>query len=223
VVSLRFRQALPLVALAVMLCAGMLRAQGPRQPPDPPIFKPFPEAVVAQAPALPQYAANAQVRIEQQFASANAMWTKVFSAADATYEPPVLASAKEGCGVQGGWAGIYCDGTIVIDVVGHVDRHRIVGTALEDNVLGYIVAHEVGHHVQSLQNVWDEPLRRELHAQCLAGVWGKAAGQPLPPMWAYAEDLDHGTVAQQVRWLNVGYRSARPSDCDTIWSTSTTP
>ena len=113
--------------------------------------------------------------------------------------------------------------TIIIDVDAHVKRHAVVGGGLADVVLGYVVAHEVGHHVQTLRHAGADILRRELHADCLAGVWGKAAGIPLPPMWAYGEDAEHGTAAQRVHWLNVGYRAARPSDCDAIWSTSTTP
>ncbi|HEV2061461.1 MAG TPA: neutral zinc metallopeptidase [Solirubrobacteraceae bacterium] len=220
------RQALPFVAVALMLALGWLRVGPPggagAEEPKP--FVPFGERVSARAPVLPQYAADANARIRQQIASVNAMWERAFAAAGETYERPVLAAAKEGCGAQPGWAGIYCgEGTIVIDVQGHVTRHANAGQALADVVLGYIVAHEVGHHVQALRAAPDGVLRRELHADCLAGVWGKAAGLPLPPMWAYGEDADHGTAAQRARWLNAGYRSARPSDCDTIWSTSASP
>jgi predicted metalloprotease len=217
------RQALPLVALALTLAFAVLRVAPSGGAEEPKPFVPFGESITARAPKLPAYAANAQTRIEQQLASATALWTTAFKDAGDTYEPPVLAAAKDGCGTRGGWAGIYCDGTIVIDVSGHVERHGLAGQALADTVLGYVVAHEVGHHVQTLRKTGNETLRRELHADCLAGVWGKAAGIPLPPMWAYGEDAEHGTAAQRVKWLNEGYRSARPSDCDAIWSTSTSP
>lgn len=221
------RQVVLVVAVALMLALGWFRvAAPPAEEAGPRAFEPFPTAVTGSAPRLPAYAANAFARIDQQLHSVDAMWATAFKAAGARYEPPTLSHAPvAGCGAQGGWAGIYCGETktIVIDVPGHAKRHGVAGQALADTVLGYVVAHEVGHHVQSLRGAPAETLRRELHADCLAGVWGKAAGLPLPPMWAYGEDADHGTAAQRVKWLNEGYRSARPSDCDAIWSTSTSP
>lgn len=217
------RQALPFVALALSCAFVLLRASAPEAEP-PRAFVAFAPSITATAPRLPQYAAGAEARIVQQLASVDAMWAAAFAAAGDEYERPVLAAAKDGCGAEPGWAGIYCgEGTIIIDVAAHVNRHAGAGQALADTVLGYVVAHEVGHHVQMLRGAPDITLRRELHADCLAGVWGKAAGLPLPPMWTYGEDADHGTAAQRVRWLNEGYRSARPADCDTIWSMSTTP
>ena len=68
-----------------------------------------------------------------------------------------------------------------------------------------------------------DALRHELHADCLAGVWGKAAGLPLPPTWIYGEDAEHGTATQRIQWLNAGYRGGRAADCDAIWSGSTSP
>lgn len=218
------RHALPLVALALTFAVGLLPLGAPEaEQPEP--FVPLAERVTARAPALPQYAASPQARIEQQLASANAMWKTAFDEAGDSYEAPALVTSSPDCGVDGGWAGIYCsDGhRIAIDIDGHVRRHGAAGQALADTVLGYVVAHEVAHHVQTLRGAPDLTPHRELHADCLAGVWGKAAGIPLPPMWAYGEDAEHGTAAQRVHWLNEGYRSARPADCDAIWSTSTTP
>jgi predicted metalloprotease len=81
----------------------------------------------------------------------------------------------------------------------------------------------VGHHVQTLRGAPlgsspDVTLRRELQAECFAGVWAAASGVPLPPVWAYGEDAAHGTREQQIRWLNRGYSHARPADCDGIWA-----
>ena len=30
--------------------------------------------------------------------------------------------------------------------------------------------------------------------------------------------LAHGTVEEQIKWLNEGYRSGRPADCDAVWA-----
>ena len=230
--SLRIRQALPFVALAVMLVAGAPRVLAGAEGTEPPRkLERFPARVIAAAPRLPDYADGAQTRIEQQMHSADAMWAAAFEASGTRYHGAKLVSESPDCGAPpSGWAGLYCprDEAIVIDVAGHVTRHGRVGQAMEDTLLGYVVAHEVGHHVQTLRGAPDGStqtgrLRRELHADCLAGVWGKAAGQPLPPMWMYGEDADHGSAQQQVQWLNVGYRSARPADCDAVWSTSISP
>ena len=215
-----------LLALVAVLLLAVRVAVPAGAPQEEPRFAPFPAGVVAKAPSLPPYAAGAQERIEQQLASANAMWTAAFVRADARYEGPTLAAASRDCGSPGqAWAGVYCPRTktMMIDVNGHVARHQIVGSGLEDLVLGYVVAHEVGHHVQALRGAPGETLRRELHADCLAGVWGKAAGLPLPPTWMYGEDAEHGTATQRIQWLNVGYRAARPADCDAIWTGSASP
>ena len=208
------------------LVAVLLLAVRVAMPTEPPLkearFDPFPVGVVAKAPALPQYAVDAHERIEQQLGSANAMWAAAFGHAGVRYDGPILAAASRDCGRPGQtWAGIYCPKTktMMIDVNGHVARHQIVGSGMEDLVLGYVVAHEVGHHVQTLRGAPDEILRRELHADCLAGVWGKAAGLPLPPAWMYGEDAEHGTAMQRIRWLNEGYRDARPAACNAVWTT----
>ena len=157
------------------------------------------------------------------------MWSGVFAEAGATYEPPKVVdhAADNGCGTApvSGWAGLYCPRTktLVVDIKSHVDRHVSLGQGYGDQILGYVIAHEVGHHVQTLRgaplgNTPDATIRRELQAECLAGVWAAAAGIALPPTWAYAEDAAHGTTAQQIKWLNRGYRYGRPADCDPIWA-----
>ncbi|HEX8084662.1 MAG TPA: neutral zinc metallopeptidase [Solirubrobacteraceae bacterium] len=141
------------------------------------------------------------------------------------------AVEEEACGAPSeGWAGLYCPAgrTLVIDLDAHARRHGVIGQGFSELLLGYIVAHEMGHHVQTLRGAPDtgtleNARQHELHAECLAGVWGRAAGVPLPPPWAYAEDAVHGTVQEQIQWLNAGYRAGRPADCDAIWSGSTSP
>lgn len=230
-VSLRLRQAVPLLVLAtVFVATGVHRYRDVRAAastePAGRAPKPFPAHVVPAAPGLPQYADGPRTRIRQQVASANAMWTTTFAAGGETYERPDVADGVPStCRPTGGWAGVYCgeDSTIVIDVDAHLARHSAVGGGLSDLALGYIVAHEVGHHVQRLRGATAPAdiagaQRIELHADCLAGVWGKAAGLPLPPTWIYGSDAQHGSAQKRVEALNVGYRSGRPADCDVIWS-----
>jgi predicted metalloprotease len=202
------------------------RTSGPSEPEQPAKVEAFPASVVARAPALPDFADGAWTRVQQRVDSLNAMWEQAFADAGAEYVAPrlVQSAGQEGCGAtQSGWAGLYCPHTktLVVDLSSHVQRHQAAGQGFSELLLGYIVAHELGHHVQTLRGApdrasFEDARRRELHAECLAGVWGRAAGQPLPPTWAYAADPVHGTVQEQIRWLNVGYRAARPADCDVI-------
>ena len=221
-----------LAVLGAVLVVVALAQRSARAPSPPTKVAAFPGAVRATAPKLPQYADGPQTRVRQQLASVDAMWAAAFAAAGDRYERPrLVAHGERGCGAgSSAWAGLYCPPTrsIVIDLDGHARRHAVVGGGLSDLVLGYVVAHEAGHHVQTLRGApeprsLDGALRRELHADCLAGVWGKAAGLQLPPTWAYGEDPEHGTAAQRIRWLNDGYRRAARADCDTIWSGSTSP
>ena len=214
------RQAV-LVIVAALLVVVLLTQRGPAAgAPAETKLDPFPAKVTAEADRLPQYADGPVTRVRQQAASLDAMWTDAFAAAGDQYERPRLVQQAE-CGqASSGWAGIYCgeERSITIDLDAHASRHRTAGAGVSDLVLGYVMAHEVGHHVQSLRGAPDgETLNRELHADCLAGVWGKASGLPLPPTWAYGEDAEHGTAEQRIHWLNEGYRSARPADCDAIW------
>ena len=197
-------------------------------PEGPAKLEPFPERVVASAQPLPEYADGAWTRVQQRVDSVNAMWAQAFKDAGSEYEQPrlVQSAGEEGCGAtQSGWAGLYCPRTrtLVVDLNSHVERNSVTGQGYSDLLLGYIVAHELGHHVQTLRGApdrtsFEDTRKRELHAQCLAGVWGKAAGQALPPTWGYAADPVHGTVTEQIHWLNEGYRHGRPADCDAIWA-----
>lgn len=209
-----------------VLVLNASRAPSAPAPPAAPQFKPFADDLVARAQPLPPLGAPAWDRMGQQLASVDAMWRPLFAAAGERYESPHLVQVGEdGCDAPpaaGAWAGIYCTGTrnIVVDPDGHALRQAHTGGYVADVVLAYIVAHEVGHHVQVLRGapMTSANPRHELHADCLAGVWGKAAGLPLPPTWKYAADAEHGTSGQRMRWLSRGHLHGRPADCDAIFA-----
>ena len=197
---------------------------------------PFPGEFVATAPPAPNvYADRPDVRVLQLLSSMNGMWDAAFRAADASYAPPRIetrAQTREGCGgeAEADWAGVYCarGRRIVIDLDDHLVRRAAVGDGRSDDLLGYVLAHEVGHHVQYLRGATsrikqEDVVRAELHAECLAGVWGRAAGRQAPPGWSYAGDADHGTALQQQRWLETGYARGRPADCDAVWQSDPLP
>lgn len=94
-----------------------------------------------------------------------------------------------GCGLSSSEIGpFYCppDSKAYIDLTFFDELHRRFG-APGDFAQAYVLAHEIGHHLQNLLNV-EEAARRvrgkskneisvmqELQADCYAGVWGNSA------------------------------------------------
>ncbi|MER2037729.1 MAG: neutral zinc metallopeptidase [Solibacillus sp.] len=121
------------------------------------------------------------------------VWQKVFAENGMTYQNPTLVlftnSVSSGCGLQNAAVGpFYCpaDYKLYIDLSFYKElktRFKAPG----DFAMAYVVAHEVGHHVQTLigtsqevhalsgkvsQAQYNEQVKRlELQADYLAGVW----------------------------------------------------
>jgi len=113
------------------------------------------------------------------------------------YRPTRAVLFRDGiqsaCGLSQSATGpFYCPGDerVYLDL-GFFDELRQRFGAPGDFAQAYVLAHEVGHHVQKLtgieqrarraqqggaSNAWSIPL--ELQADCFAGVWGHAAAQP---------------------------------------------
>jgi hypothetical protein len=83
------------------------------------------------------------------------------------------------------------DGKVYLDLSFFDELHRRFG-APGDFAQAYVIAHEIGHHVQNLLGIErdvrrlqgqnpgaanDLSVRMELQADCLAGVWGNATAQ----------------------------------------------
>ncbi|WP_108672483.1 neutral zinc metallopeptidase [Peribacillus acanthi] len=125
------------------------------------------------------------------------VWTKVFKEEGLTYEEPTLVlysgSVESACGVAGAAVGpFYCPGDqkLYIDL-SFYDELQQKFQAPGDFAMAYVVAHEVGHHVQTLlgnsqklaeqrQNLSTTEynkyqVRFELQADYLAGVWAHHA------------------------------------------------
>ncbi len=222
------RQALPLIVLAVLVLVKIAQPGPVFGTGTQPEAFPAHVAVVA-TPAPNIYGSEPKLRVLQLMASMDEMWRRAFEAAGDDYTRPLVeARARprtEGCGARiAGWAGVYCfgDKRIVVDIEDQSVHAAMVGGDQADDLLGYVLAHEVGHHVQALRGVarigsQADVVRRELHAECLAGVWGRAAGRAVPPAWSYAADADHGSAAQQRLWLERGHSRGRPADCDALF------
>ena len=121
------------------------------------------------------------------------VWSAVFQTMGSRYQPPKLVLFRGGvqsaCGRASAAVGpFYCpgDGRLYLDTAFFDELSRRFG-APGDFAQAYVIAHEVGHHVQNVtgtmrrfdQQVRENPSRRnalsvrlELQADCYAGVWG---------------------------------------------------
>jgi uncharacterized protein len=160
-----------------------------------------PQAVTAPAPANTAADANdPQVDfVRAILGETEAVWTAYFKAMGKAYTRPklVLFSGQVGsaCGLASAAAGpFYCPGDqkVYIDLSFYRQLASEFG-APGDFARAYVIAHEVGHHVQNLLGITDSaatPSRRagrvganqvsvhiELQADCFAGVWAEQANQ----------------------------------------------
>ena len=87
---------------------------------------------------------------------------------------------QSGCGMaQSATGPFYCpgDSRVYLDLGFFRELAEKFG-APGDFAQAYVVAHEVGHHVQHLLGISGPSVAIELQADCFAGVWGHAASQP---------------------------------------------
>jgi len=120
--------------------------------------------------------------------STEQVWGQLFQQAGARYQPPRMIAytrgTQSGCGAaQAAMGPFYCpsDQSIYIDPTFFDELNRRFG-APGDFAQAYVVAHEVGHHVQGLQgrlgggsNSNEAQVAIELQADCYAGVWAALA------------------------------------------------
>jgi predicted metalloprotease len=120
-------------------------------------------------------------------------WTQLFAAKNARYEPPVLSfyqgGVQSGCGAASSAAGpFYCPGDqgVYLDTGFFQELATRFGAA-GDFAQNYVIAHEVGHHIQHITGTMEKvraaqarmsraegnamSVRVELQADCYAGVW----------------------------------------------------
>ena len=126
-------------------------------------------------------------------------WNKVFQRGNAKYQEPSLVlfrgQVASACGMASAAVGpFYCPGDqkVYLDLEFFDDLASRFG-APGEFARAYVVAHEVGHHVQTLLGVSERvqraaarspqsernelSVRQELQADCFAGVWGHYAAQ----------------------------------------------
>ncbi|EMN4467714.1 KPN_02809 family neutral zinc metallopeptidase [Aeromonas hydrophila] len=127
-------------------------------------------------------------------ASTEDAWGEIFQQSGSRYQAPKLVlyrgATRTGCGQgQSVMGPFYCpaDRTVYIDLSFYQEMRDKLG-ADGDFAQGYVVAHEVGHHVQNLLGIERKmreqqqglsraeqnklSVKLELQADCFAGVWG---------------------------------------------------
>ncbi len=137
--------------------------------------------------------------IRRVLADTEDVWDQVFKAAGRQYQKPTLVlfngATRSACGTGVADMGpFYCplDRKVYVDL----DFYRVLKDrfgAPGDFAQAYVIAHEVGHHVQTLLGISEKvqnmkersderqanalQVRMELQADCLAGVWASVNDQ----------------------------------------------
>lgn len=179
---------------------------------------PAPQSQVAAPSAAPSAAGPRSAQqdvnsfVAKVLATTEDTWTKQFAAAGQRYPQPTLVLFSNGvrsaCGTASSASGpFYCpaDQKLYLDTSFFDELHRRFG-APGDFAAAYVIAHEVGHHIQTITGISEKVtqaqrrarskaeanamlVRLELQADCLAGVWA-ANNRNL---------LDEGDFAEGVR------------------------
>ncbi len=126
------------------------------------------------------------------------VWSSIFRQAGYKYQPPKMVlyrgSTRSGCGyAQAQMGPFYCpnDQKVYVDL-GFFDEMKQKFGASGDFAQAYVLAHEVGHHIQNLQGTLEKvemakqrsygksgknalQVKVELQADCYAGIWAHHA------------------------------------------------
>jgi predicted metalloprotease len=173
------------------------------------------------------------------------VWNEIFSENGQRYQEPKLVvfshQVQSACGRASSAIGpFYCPGDqqVYLDL-GFFNQLSDNLGAGGDFAAAYVVAHEVGHHVQTLLGITKPSVAMELQADCLAGVWAKRTqeaknvieeGDIAEAMNAAAavgddrlqkasggevmpDSFTHGSSAQRVEAFKTGFEKGSPRDC----------
>jgi hypothetical protein len=139
----------------------------------------------------------------QVLASTEDQWTRIFQAAGQQYKPAGLifyaGGGQSGCGAaQSAMGPFYCpsDQRIYLDTSFFTELQQRF-KAPGDFAQAYVIAHEVGHHIQTITGISDRvrraqsraseaegnalQVKMELQADCYAGVWAAAEREAMEP------------------------------------------
>ncbi|MBP8284182.1 MAG: neutral zinc metallopeptidase [Chromatiaceae bacterium] len=170
---------------------------GQLQLPSPP--KPPPHAGGLQAPGAGAKPDELKDFISVVLADTEDTWGEIFRQGKQRYQEPKLVlfsgEVRSACGfAEAAMGPFYCPGDhkVYIDL-SFYDELRGKFGAPGDFAQAYVIAHEIGHHVQNLLGISDQveeakrgrgkaaanqlSVRLELQADCFAGVWANRADQ----------------------------------------------
>lgn len=171
-----------------------------------------------QAPAASSTPTDPEAPLteDQQFsavvlASTEDVWGKIFAANDSQYPAPTMrifeGSVQSACGGATSAVGpFYCpaDQKVYLDTGFFAEMKARLGGG-GDFAQAYVIAHEVGHHIQTVTGVSEQVnkvraqggqvegdggllVRQELQADCYAGLWAHFAQQE--KQWMEPGDLE---------------------------------
>lgn len=143
--------------------------------------------------------------------SLNKTWEPIFAAAGVPFKQPKLwfysQAGQSGCGsAQSAMGPFYCpsDQGIYIDTDFYREMDQKLGAG-GDFARSYVIAHEYGHHIQTITGISDQirslqqqnprranqlQVRMELQADCYAGVWAARNKDRIEP-----GDMEEGLTA----------------------------
>jgi predicted metalloprotease len=156
--------------------------------------------------------------------SVDEVWAQVFRENGRTYHPPAAEvlydrSTVTGCGLgQSAMGPFYCpqDHKVYLDLAFWQELDQRFGASGEA-ARAYVIAHEMGHHVQTLlgqdrqarregaQGAESGSVRLELQADCYAGVWA-----------AHVSEVTGGKVSLDPKDIEDGLRAAAAVGDDTL-------
>ncbi len=123
--------------------------------------------------------------------SNNDLWQSIFEKNNQTYQPPTLVlfrtATQSSCGTATSQIGPhYCpiDKTIYLDETFFDELTNLLGAKGGDVAEAYVIAHEIGHHIQNELGIMDQvnqdntdnnlSINLELQADCFAGLWANS-------------------------------------------------
>ena len=163
-----------------------------------------PPAQQTQADARPSADDPQATFVKKVLKTTESSWAQIFAQSGRRYAEPALVlfdgRVDSACGLASSAAGpFYCpgDSKVYLDLAFFRELSRRFG-APGDFAQAYVVAHEVGHHVQNLMGISDKvtaaqesarsreeanaySVQLELQADCYAGVWGRSQRELLDP------------------------------------------
>jgi uncharacterized protein len=194
------------------------------------------------------------------FDDAQNEWRRDLQEEHISYTPARLViywgTVESRCGKTEESGPFYCSGdrTVYLDLRFFALLYHTAG--VQKVAQAFIVGHEVAHHVQGLLGIAQRvsaaneadpgdknarSVRVELEADCLAGVWGRAAygrgsatsadlGDAVRTAELIGDDYgaeasgqvvddslwEHGSSQQRQYWLRTGFQTGRPASCDTF-------